>query len=214
VEEVGRLWITTATRAVRVFALDPKTNRASAYEFPTGGGRGRGTGADVATQDRGGTKAEQPEWAPNVIQSTVALTDAERKRVAAGLFVEGATGPADFVELPVRTLVPRCSNQVRVFGFSRLQSTHKPSPSGEGISLIFRRPEHHGKRDRGQSRCDTNPTTSPRLGRAMATSVRVRSMPPVAVRAPLQSLLHTSLQKSSCAPNLNNRPARICVGCK
>jgi hypothetical protein len=35
---------------------------------------------------------------------------------------------------PVTEDVPRCSSQVRVVGSSRLQSTHKPSPSGDGIS--------------------------------------------------------------------------------
>ena len=38
----------------------------------------------------------------------------------------------------MRAHVASCSSQVRAFGFSRLQSSNKPSPSGEGISLTTR----------------------------------------------------------------------------
>jgi hypothetical protein len=55
---------------------------------------------------------------------TPRLQEARAKREAGGL-----RGVA-----PVTEDVPRCSSQVPAVGSSRLQSTHKPSPSGDGIS--------------------------------------------------------------------------------
>ena len=88
-DDKGMLWL-TAVPGVKVYALDPTTNKASLFEYNGVPPKSRPiAGGAAASSDRGGTKGEQPVWAPDAVQTPIALSPAEKKKVAETLFVQG-----------------------------------------------------------------------------------------------------------------------------
>ncbi len=85
----------------------------------------------LLTDDPGATA----DWESRArfLESPSGMGETPRLQAAPSGGSRAARGRRTSWSKPIRARVACCSNRVGAFGFSRLQSTHKPSPSGEGI---------------------------------------------------------------------------------